>query len=312
VTVTAVPPGARGVRLAEAPTVTVVVASCRERRLLDACLASLLPQCREHGAAVVVARADTPEGVADLSRTYPEVRFVPAARDATIPQLRGQGLASAEGDIVALTEDHCVAAPDWIAQLAAAPRSSDVVGGSMGNARRERALDWAAYFSEYGFFAGGRRSGEEEQPTLTGANVAYRRRVIDHVVTLARLGEWENVVHSRLAANGSTFSFLTTAAVYQNDTYRFGDFCRNRYEHGRDYARRRLEGGGGMRRWTYLVGSGALPFLLTAGGAGAVTRPDRRAFLRALPLTFAFLTAWAVGEAVGYLLGPEPEPAGAR
>jgi glycosyltransferase involved in cell wall biosynthesis len=311
VTVTAVPPGARGVRLAEAPTVTAVVASCRERRLLDACLASLLPQCREHGAAVVVARADTPEGVAELERAYPEVRFVPAPRDATIPQLRGQGLAEAEGDIVALTEDHCVAAPDWIAQLATAPRNSDVFGGTMGNARRDRALDWAAYFSEYGFFAGGGEPARE-QPILTGANVAYRRRVIDHVVTLARRGEWENVVHSSLAANGSTFSFLTTAAVYQNDTYRFGDFCRNRYEHGRDYARRRLNGQGGLRRWLYLAASGALPFLLTARVAGAVTRADRRAFLRALPLTFAFLTAWAVGEAVGYLLGPAPEPAGAR
>jgi glycosyltransferase involved in cell wall biosynthesis len=311
VTVTAVPPGARGVRLADAPTVSVVVASCRERGLLDACLASLLPQCRTHGAAVVVARADSPEGVADLQRVYPEVRFVPAPLDATIPQLRGQGLAEADGDIVALTEDHCVAAPDWIAQLAAAPRSADVVGGAMGNARRDRALDWAAYFSEYGFFAGG-AGPAGDRPSLTGANVAYRRRVIDHVVSLARQGEWENVVHARLAASGSTLQFLTTAAVYQNDTYRFWGFCRNRYEHGRDYARRRLVEEGGARRLLYLAGSAVIPVLLTARVAGAVARADRRAFLRALPLTFAFLTAWAAGEAAGYLLGPTPEPAGAR
>jgi hypothetical protein len=135
--------------------------------------------------------------------------------------------------------------------------------------------------------------------------------VIDHVVALARGGEWENVVHTRLAADGSTFSFLRTAAIYQNDTYRFGDFCRNRFRHGRDYARRRLVGERGPRRWLYLIGSGALPFLLTARVAGVVTREDRGAFLRALPLTFAFLTAWAAGEAVGYLLGPAPEPVGA-
>lgn len=308
---TAVPPGARGVRLAETPTVTVVVASRRERALLDACLASLRPQCREHGAGIVVARAGTPQEVAELGRAYPDVRFVAAPGDATIPQLRGQGLAEADGDIVALTEDHCVAAPDWVAQFAAAPRGSDVVGGAMGNARRERALDWAAYFSEYGFFAGGgdRAAGA---PTLTGANVAYRRRVVDAVVDLARSGEWENVVHSRLAASGRTLTFLKTAAVYQNDTYRFWDFCRNRYEHGRDYARRRLLDTGGARRWIFLAGSIALPVLLTARVAGAVSRADRRAFFRSLPLTFAFLTAWAAGEAAGYFLGAAPEPVGAR
>jgi GT2 family glycosyltransferase len=310
-TTTTLPPGARGVRLAETPTVTVVVASCRDRSLLAACLASLLPQCREHQAAIVVARADTPEGVAQLEREYPGVRFVPVSPNATIPQLRGLGLAQADGDIVALTEDHCVAAPDWIAQLASAPGGSDVVGGAMGNARRDRALDWAAYFSEYGLFAGG-GAVDGGQPTLTGANVAYRRRVIDQVVSLARDGEWENVVHSRLSASGSTLTFLTTAAVYQNDTYRFRDFCRNRYQHGRDYARRRLAEEAGARRWIRFLGSAALPFVLTRRVAGAATRADRRAFLRALPLTFAFLTAWAVGEAVGYLLGPAVGPAGAH
>lgn len=307
---TAVPPGARGVRLADSPSVTVVVASCRERGLLDACLASLRSQCKEHGADIVVARAGPPPEVAELQAAYPDVRFVAAPPEATIPQLRGQGLAEADGDIVALTEDHCVAAPDWIAQLAAAPGQSDVVGGAMGNAQRERALDWAAYFSEYGFFGGGQP--DAATPLLTGANVAYRRRVVDDVVALARRGEWENVVHSRLAASGSTLTFLTTAAVYQNDTYRFWDFCRNRYEHGRDFARRRLVGEPGGRRWLLLAGSVALPLLLAVRVAGAVSRRDRRAFVRSLPLTLAFLTAWAAGEAVGYFLGPAPEPLGAR
>ena len=35
---------------------------------------------------------------------------------------------------------------------------------------------------------------------------------------------------------------------------------------------------------------------------------DGAAFLRALPATFLFLTAWSVGEAVGYLRGPAPSP----
>src|SRR5437773_2277443 len=108
----------------------------------------------------------------------------------------------------------------------------------MGNAQRERAVDWAAYFSEYGFFSSTRR--DSNRPLLTGANVAYRRRIINQVVQWARQGEWENVAHHRLLAKGSAMRFVSSAAVYQNKNYRFREFCMDRFEHGRDYARKRL------------------------------------------------------------------------
>lgn len=302
-----IPPGERGVRLSETPTISVVVASFRERRLLDACLASLLPQCREHSAELVVARAGPVTEFRQLEREYPTVLFVPGPEDATLPYLRGAGLAAAEGDIVALTEDHCVAAPDWIAQLAAAhwKDGADVVGGAMDNAQQRRAIDWAAYFAEYGFFAedGGNLG---DAPLLTGANVAYSRRVVDEVTAWARDGEWENVAHARLLARGSTMQFLKTAAVYQNKNYRFLDFCRDRYGHGLAFARRRLREEGSVRRWLYLPGTLALPFLLTGRVSQAIARRQRGPFLRALPITFAFLAAWSAGEAVGYWRGPAP------
>jgi glycosyltransferase involved in cell wall biosynthesis len=300
-----VPPGERAIRLGrKAPKLSVVVASFRQRALLDQCLASLMPQCAEHGAEIVVARCCPRGEFEELEKAYPSVLFVPAPDGSGVPYLRSQGLAAAEGDVVALTEDHCVVASDWLAQLAVAEQAgADVVGGAMDNARRSRAVDWAAYFAEYGFFA---QSGNQPgaAPLLTGANVAYSRRVVGDVVAWARQGEWENVAHSRLLARGSTMQFLRTAAVYQNQSYRFWDFCRDRYEHGRDYARRRLVGAPAARRWVYGTGSAILPFLLVSRVARAVAPANRRAFIRALPITFAFLTAWSVGEAVGYLLGP--------
>jgi hypothetical protein len=249
-----------------------------------------------------VARAGSDAELEALRRDYPDVRFVAAPAGATIPELRGIGLAEAEGDIVAVTEDHCIPAPDWLAQLLTAPADRDVVGGAMGNARHRRAVDWAAYFSEYGFFA--TQHAAAGTPAITGANVAYRRPVIARVAALARTGEWENVVHECLAAAGSTMTFLPGAVVLQNDTYRFRDFCRNRFRHGRDYARRRLVDEPRYRRWVLLAGSPALPVLLTMRVAGVAARIDRPAFVRALPITFLFLGAWAAGEAVGYWLGP--------
>jgi hypothetical protein len=114
------PPGARGLRLADAPTISVVVASCREVPVLEACLDALLPQCREVEAEVVVARVAAAGQLSALTRAYPTVRFVSVPREATIAELRAAGMAEAEGDVVALTEDHCMMAPDRLTELARA------------------------------------------------------------------------------------------------------------------------------------------------------------------------------------------------
>ena len=53
-----------------------------------------------------------------------------------------------------LTEDHCVPGPHWVEELClGVDNVAEIVGGGMDNARRSRAVDWAAYFAEYGFFS---------------------------------------------------------------------------------------------------------------------------------------------------------------
>lgn len=300
------PPGRSAPRARTSPTVSVVVASFRSRSLLDSCLRSLLPQCERHGAELVVARRGDEASLGELREAYPSARFVACPDGADVPRLRAAGMMATSGDIVALTEDHCVAAPDWLDQLTGG--SADVMGGAMDNAQARRAVDWAAYFAEYGFFAQPGEAGGV--PLLTGANVAYRRSVADRVARWAAEGEWENVVHARLRGSGSTLQFVRSAAVAQNQSYSFRAFCRDRYEHGYAYARRRLSAEALSRPWMYLAGGALLPFVLTGRVARATRPPRRGAFLRALPITFAFLTAWVLGEMVGYWHGPDrPEPA---
>jgi hypothetical protein len=278
----------------------VVVASRQERALLEACLASLLPQCSAHQAELIVARAGT---VVALEAAYPSVTFVEAPAGVALPALRAAGMAVADGDVVALTEDHCVVAPDWLGQmLAAQAAGADVVGGVMENSRRDRAIDWAAYFAEYGTYISAAPAGDLQQ--VTAANVAYGRSVVGDVIAAAREGHWEKVAHDRLFARGRTVAFLATAAVYQNRSHRFADFCRDRFAHGRDYAMERLAEEGTGRRWFYLIGAPLLPFLLTGRIARAAGRRQLGPFVRALPYTFLFLAAWSAGEAAGYLRGP--------
>lgn len=293
-------------RVEAAPAITIVVASNRSRALLNSCLASILPQCERLAAEIIVARSGTAAELSELRRSMPDVHFVGASPGTSIPELRGIGMAESTGDIVALTEDHCIADDAWVATLLRhAQDPADVIGGGMGNAQRQRTVDWAAYFSEYGFFSDHRKDIPGiERPLITGANVAYKRRVIHEVVRWAQQGEWENVAHNRLLARGSAMRFVRTAAIYQNKNYRFGEFCVDRYEHGRDFARKRLVEEPGTRRWLMLCATPLLPVLLTYRIAKAAAPERWTTFLRALPVTFAFLTAWSVGEAAGYLRGP--------
>ena len=295
----------RGPRRGAMPTISVVVASCRTPALLDACLESLRGQCDQMGAQLIVARAASAGDVSALAKLYPGVEFIEAPGGASIPELRGLGMAHAAGDIVALTEDHCVADEHWLETIAQQARDgAQVIGGGMGNAQRSRAIDWAAYFSEYGFFAPGRPTTENAVPLLTGANVAYSRDVIHDVIAWAQQGEWENVAHDRLFARGSVLRFARTAAISQNQQYAFRSFCHDRYEHGRDYARKRLAEEPRARRWILFAATPLLPAVLSWRVARAVGSAQRKPFLRALPVTFMFFASWALGEAVGYLRGP--------
>lgn len=286
------------------PHVSVVVASNRARGLLDDCLAALIPQCERARAELIVARDDDEGAIAVLARDYPGVRVVPVRRGATIPELRGAGMREATGDIVMLTEDHCVPGPRWVEELCVGVDNvADIAGGGMDNAQRKRAVDWAAYFAEYGLFAT-TRSDTGEKMQLTGANVAYRRSIVSDVVAWASAGEWENVAHERLRQRGSSLHFVDSAPVYQNKSYRFREFCVDRYEHGRDYARTRLVEEPNARRWLLTAVTPLLPVVIITRVARAAAPTRWLPFLRALPATLAFVTAWSVGEAVGYITGP--------
>lgn len=293
------PPGDR------TASVSVVVASHCERALLDACLASLLPQCREEGAEIVVARPEDRGDLEELRSEYPSVRLQPAPAGSEVPVLRGVGLGAAGGRTVALTEDHCVAGRGWLsALLEGRDGAAEVVGGPMDNARRDRIRDWAAFFAEYGFFA---TEDGPDGPAVTGANVCYRRSILDRVTREALAGEWENVIHERLEASGCKIRFAPDAIVYHNRSWGAREFCVDRFRHGRDYARARLREMGPTRRWIHLTGTPLLPLLLALRIARGLPSRHALPFLEALPMTLLYLAAWSVGEAIGYAEGPPPE-----
>lgn len=287
-------------------TISVVVVSFRSLDLVATCLESLRPQSARLGAELILARAAR-EPAAALAPIATGTRIISAPADADVPRLRGVGLSHAQGDWVALTEDHCVADPEWLdALLMAGDADVQILGGRMGNAKRARATDCGAFFSEYGFF-GANPSGAPAgvPPLVTGANVAYHRSVVSEVAAWAEGGSWENVIHDRLHGAGRRFRLVPAARIRQNLSYRVGDFCRDRFEHGRDYAATRALDLPLWRRAALVAATPMLPALLATRIARLVDPEERREWMRALPATLTFLAAWSIGEAVGYARGNE-------
>ena len=135
----------RAPRRGTTPTLSVVVTSLSERRQLEECLASLIPQCTRSGAELIVARSAPASDLAFLRRQQPTVRFIHAPADAGPSQLRGLGMSEANGDIVAFTDDARPADATWIDTLF---RHHDAAASEM--AASAPVVDWSVYFAERG------------------------------------------------------------------------------------------------------------------------------------------------------------------
>lgn len=297
--------------------VSVVVASRQPAAELARALRALEPQVQRLGGRIVVAR-DPAAGPLEGLAPSASVDLVLGPPGASIPVLRGLGLRAAAGELVALTEDHLYPAPDWLETLLAPLEAGfDVVGGGMENRARGRLVDWAAYFSDYGFYSFARGPGRTPS-LLTDANVVYPRRWVADIAAWASSGAWENVVHDRLARRGARFRFEPAARMYHEHRYGLAAFLGNRFTHGRDYARARRVEQPDTAGWARALGAPVLVPLLWARIARASWREAPGAFVGAAPLTFLLLAGWAAGEAVGYLgprtlaaAGPAPlTPAG--
>lgn len=245
----------------------------------------------------------------DLSRTiaerYPDVRMVPCAKETTLPDMRARALDASAGDIVAVTEDHCVPGPRWVAEILKAFETPGVVavGGNVDNGVRDTGFDWATFLCEYSFFYPPVQEGESD--VIPGMNVAYRR---DALLGVPRerltTGFWETTVHPLLRQRGA---FVSRNAIRMNHCKRFslGLFTRQRYVYSRYYAGIRFDQKQLGRRLAATLLSLALPPILLWRMLTASSRKNlRSAFVRALPALSLFVVVWAVGEMVGYLAGP--------
>lgn len=285
------------------PDLSVVIASVNGWDVLEPTLRALDAQPERDYMEVIVVEA-LGEDVRERLRAHvPPVEIVEAER-LSIPKLRHLGVCRAQGKIVAILEDHGRVSPDWARSLLEAHRGPwAAVGGAVENGKFG-LVNWAVFFCEYTPYM--KPVPEGEAVDLPGNNIAYKRpHLMRHAAVLAE-GKWESWINANLRADGVRLASTNSVVVQHIKPFRFLHFIVQRFHFARSYAGMRRVDQSPLQRLVYGLGSSVLPFLLLARVFKTVLRKRRNLgwFVLASPLVALFLTVGALGEMVGYLLGP--------
>jgi hypothetical protein len=199
------------------PALSVVIATTQPWPEARAVLDSLHGQVADTDAELVLAhRGDGFPGAA--ADRYPRVRaFV--APGASASELRGAALGHVTGDVVAITEDHCVVAPDWVEAILRAHREhpeAAAIGGAVENGATDRAMDWAGYFVANAHAMAPLR----ERDRLPGqANVSYKRWALPEAVPPGGFHELDH--NQALAGQGAEVRVDPTIVVWHDQSLGF-------------------------------------------------------------------------------------------
>ncbi len=98
------------------PMISVVVCTCNGGRTLRECLEALGRQRHPHFEIIVVDDGST-DGVQEIARSFAQVRCL-RQEHSGLSVARNLGARAAMGDIIAYTDDDCMADEDWLSHLA--------------------------------------------------------------------------------------------------------------------------------------------------------------------------------------------------
>ena len=290
-------------RTTHRPALSVVGCSVTGADAILPCLAALREAGREVGLEVLVADRCGELLRASIAVHHPEAIVIPAPPRTSIPDLRVMALGRACAEAIAVIEDHVIVPPDWARRMIdAIAEGADVVGGTLYNGATSSIVDRVAFLCEYAPLIPPLPCGPAA--ALPGNNVVYRRTVLDRYREVAN-GQWEDVLHDAMRRDGIRLERRPEIRVEHRLAVGFATYLLQRYLYSRSYAGMRALRARPARRLLRGVASLALPPLLLARVARHAWRARfTRDYVVGFPLLVAFVSAWAAGEAVGWLAGP--------
>jgi hypothetical protein len=294
----------------EQPPVAVVIGlvSTADGDRIFETLAFLHEAQGNHRCEVVLADRRKDSVSDEIRRRYPQVQIIDCAADTTLPVMRTLAFEASSSSIVAVTEDHCVPAAGWLAEIedAFAEARPDVaaVGGAVINGVTDTSFDWANFICEYGVFSPPVPEGASA--LIPGMNVAYRRAELEAVEReLLTAGFWETTVHPLLLQQGKLLLSRNGMKVFHCKRFSKGLFYNQRWVYSRYYAALRFPKSALPQRLVASAASVILPpILLLRLFQSAMRKRMANKMVRALPSLCVLVVVWAVGEIWGYVFGP--------
>jgi hypothetical protein len=257
-------------------------------------------------AEVIVADCCGDATARMVAEQFPGVDFTQFEERKTIPELRAFGMLRSRGEIVAITEDHCIAPRDWYIQMVKAheEHECDAAGGAIENAAIHRTIDWAVFFCEYLRYMNPIHEGYTHD--IPGNNASYKRPVLEVMRDLLEGGYWEGFLHARLQERNKKIWSSPKMVILHKKSFGFGEFLSQRYHYGRSYAGMRNEICTPAKRLFYILFSPLLPPLLVYRMIRLTFLKGRfqKEILKSFPYLLIFSCFWAAGDWMGYAFGP--------
>lgn len=280
---------------------SIVIAAWNDPASLSACLSSLAPQVDASIEVIVVSNYDC---TLEIEQRFAFARFSREPDTAIVPELRTKGVLQSSGQIVAILEDHCTVGDEWCAEIIKSHELPyAIVGGSVENGPDQKALDWAVYFYDYGNYM--LPDTARVVTSLSGANVSYKRAILEKIKGQYEHGFYEEIVHGELQRRGHSLYLAPSAVVHHNKEYSLSSALAEAFHHARTYGAKRISGAFPSKRVMYVAGSILLPIVLPVRTIVRVLRKGRhrKALGQSLPYLVLLLAGWSCGEFSGYVLG---------
>ena len=284
--------------------VSVVIASFNARHTIGATLVSLQRQTVPPLETIVVDSSS--DGTNTFVRNaFPAVELIHYPNRKYCGEARNIAIAASGGDVIALLDADCTAAPDWIEMITKSHSAGyPAVGGSIGNANPDSLVGWSAYLQEFVRWMPGTPEGFCND--VAGANMSYDTSLFQRFGPFIE-GTYgsDTEFHWRLKDAGIAIRFEPGIRVTHRNIASFPRYIGHEFEHGRDFARVRIRARsfGLKKRLLYALAWPLIAGKLTAEVAGLslANGISLVRLLSAWPLLITGITAWSIGEACGYI-----------
>lgn len=288
----------------------MVVASFRPGALITPCLRSLLAQEGVASLEIIVVDSSGDGTAARLREEFPAVTVIELPRQTAQSIARNIGIARTQAQLIAITDQDCVAPPDWLRRFMAWHAQGEywAVGGAMGNGTPDNAVGTASYLIEFNEFlpSGAARLVD----MIPHCNICFRREVFTTIGPFieAPSGAEDLLYNFLIRQKGGKILFDPNLVVTHLNRTDFPAFLRHQWLLGfGSAAARRTDALNGQIFVRYRLLAYALPvvrLLRTTGRLLAHHRSELLRYLQLLPLLIPGYVRWTTGFLAGLQYNP--------